>query len=354
MNRHIGAILIIFAVTLTLVACNSPSASSPKKLKVGMVLDTGGDNDRGFNEYSLKGARDAAEKAGIDFSYVASESTAMYERNIDKMIAKGADLIFTVGFSLANATAKAALRYPERRFAIIDYAYAPGSGCPDTVQDCYTKEGGLANVTSLVFTEDQPAYLAGALAACMSETGIIGSVAGYEIPPVVRFVEGFENGARSVRADIVTHKRYIPDFNDADTGKVVAIDFISKGADVLFCAGGTTGLGALMSAKHAGLMAVGVDVDQYMTFPEAGGALLTSAMKNVDVAAHLTVTAFTQGLLKAGIQKFSLTNGAVGLAPFHEWEDKITPACKEVVRLAKDRVLKNPAITLQAAANSAE
>jgi basic membrane protein A and related proteins len=349
MNRHIGTILLVIAVILVLAACNKPSEPPRKKLKVGMVLDTGGDNDRGFNEYSLRGAREAAEKAGIDFSYVVSESTAMYERNIDKMIAKGADLIFTVGFALANATAKAAMRYPERHFAIIDYAYAPGSGCPETVQDCYTKEGGLANVTSLVFAEDQPAYLAGALAACMSKTGVIGSVAGYEIPPVVRFVEGFENGARSVRPDIVTHKRYIPDFNDADTGKVVAMDFISKGADVLFCAGGTTGLGALMAAKEAGLMAVGVDMDQYLTFPEAGSALITSAMKKVDVAANLTVGAFAQGRLKAGIQKFNLANGAVGLAPFHEWADKIEPACKQQVQLASERVLKNPAITMRAA-----
>jgi basic membrane protein A len=341
--------LILTAAIVALYGCNSPPAPTEKKLKVGMVLDTGGVDDRGFNEYSLKGAREAAAKAGIEFSYVASESTALYERNIDKMIAEGADLIFTVGFTLANATAKAAIRYPEHHFAIIDYAYSPGSGCPETVQDCYTVAGGLANVTSLVFAEDQPAYLAGALAACLSKTGIIGSVAGHEIPPVVRFVEGFENGARSVRPNVVTHKRYIPDFDDPDTGRVAAMDFISKGADVLFCAGGTTGLGGLQAAKEAGLMAVGVDVDQYLTFPEAGGALITSAMKKVDVAAGLTVTAFAQGRLNAGIQRFSLSNGGVGLAPFHEWEERIPAACKERVKTARARVLKTPGVTMGAA-----
>jgi basic membrane protein A and related proteins len=348
MTIPIRTIFILISASLVLFACDSKSVPSEKKMKIGMVLDTGGDGDRGFNEYSLKGARDAATKYGIEFTYVASESTAMFERNIEKMIEEGADLIFTVGFALANATAKAAIRYPDRHFAILDYAYSPGSGCPDTAQDCYTTEGGLANVTSLLFTEDQPAYLAGALAACMSKTGIIASVAGYEIPPVVRFVEGFENGARSVRSDIVTHKRYIPDFNDADTGRVVAMDFISKGADVLLCAAGTTGLGGLSAAKAAGKMAVGVDVDQYLTFPEAGSALLTSAMKNVDVVAGITVTAFAEGQLKAGIQKFSLANGAVGLAPFHDWEKKIPSACKEAVLEARHRILKNPAITMGA------
>lgn len=337
---------LLLVMPLFLAGCDQAPIQTEKKTKVGMVLDTGGDTDRGFNEYSLKGAREAAESVGIDFEYMASESTGVYERNIDKVIAEGADLVFTVGFALANATAKAAIRYPDRHFVIMDYAYYPGSGCPENVADCYTPEGGLANVSSLLFAEDQPAYLAGVLAACLSKTDIIGSVAGYEIPPVIRFVEGFQNGARSVKPDIVTHKRYIPDFNDENTGKVVAMDFISRGADVLFCPGGTTGLGGLMAAKEAGIMAIGVDVDQYLTFPEAGSALITSVVKNVDVAAALTIKAFARGTLKPGIQSFNLSNDAVGLAPFHEWATKIPTSCLEQITEARAKVLENPAITL--------
>lgn len=341
---------LIFTLLLTVAfcftGCDTPPKTKVKGLKVGMVLDTGGDTDRGFNEYSLKGARHAANAVGIEFDYLASESTGVYERNIDKFIAEGANLVFTVGFALANATAKAALRYPDRHFVIMDYAYSPGNGCPETADDCYTPKGGLDNVTSLLFAEDQAAYLAGVVAACMSKTGIIGSVAGYEIPPVVRFVEGFQNGARSVNPNIITHKRYIPDFNDKNTGRVVAMDFIAKGADVLFCPGGTTGLGGLLAAKEAGVMAVGVDVDQYLTFPEAGSALITSVVKNVDVAAALAIKAFSQGTLKPGIQSFNLSNNAVGLAPFHEWENKIPADCIEQVAAARAKVLDNPAITL--------
>lgn len=337
---------LLLAVPFLSSGCDQAPVIPEKKSKVGMVLDTGGDTDRGFNEYSLKGAREAAESAGIDFEYMASDSTVVYERNIDKVIAEGADLVFTVGFTLANATAKAAIRYPDRHFVIMDYAYYPGSGCPENVDDCYTPEGGLANVSSLLFAEDQPAYLAGVMAACMSKTGIIGSVAGYEIPPVVRFVEGFLSGARSVQADIVAHKRYIPDFNDENTGRVVAMDFISKGADVLFCPGGTTGLGGLLAAKEAGIMAIGVDVDQYLTFPEAGSALITSVVKNVDVAAALTIKAFADGTLKPGIQFFDLSNDAVGLAPFHEWDEKIPTSCLDKVSAAREKILENPSITL--------
>lgn len=335
-------------IAMTFTGCDQQSPQVEEKtLKVRMILDTGGDQDHGFNEYSLKGASDAAREAGIEFEYVASESTTIYERNIEKVIAEGADLVFTVGFSLANATAKAARRYPDRHFVIMDYAYFPGKGCPETVSDCYSAEGGLSNVTSLIFTEDQPAYLAGALAGCMSQTGTIGIVAGYEIPPVVRFVEGFENGARWANPQILSFKRYIPDFNDPATGQVVAKDFISKGADVIFCAGGSTGLGGLREAKDANIMAIGVDVDQYLTFPEAGSALITSVMKNVDVAAAITVKAFADKSLKSGIQSYDLAQNAVGLAPFHDWQDRIPQQCQEKVSQARERILANPSLSLR-------
>lgn len=110
-------------------------------------------------------------------------------------MAQGAHLIITVGFRMGDATARAARRHPDRKFAILDTAYYPGSGCPETAKNCYTPEGGLANVTSLLFAEDQLGYLAGVLAACVSQTGVVATVAGLEIPPVVRFVTGFQNGA---------------------------------------------------------------------------------------------------------------------------------------------------------------
>lgn len=347
MKLKIQSTVFLLILCFISFGCDQQPPMAQKTVKVGMVLDTGGDKDHGFNEYSLKGAQRAATAAGIDFFYLSSESTAMYERNIDKVIADGADLVFTVGFGLANATAKAAKRYPDRLFVIMDYAYTPGNGCPNTATNCYTSEGGLINVSSLMFAEDQPAYLAGVLAACMSQTGVIGSVAGMEIPPVVRFVEGFENGARSVQPDIITYKRYIPDFNDPDTGWVVAMDFIAKGADALLCAAGATGLGGLRAAKEKNIMAIGVDVDQYLTFPEAASALATSAMKNVDVAAGIAVTAFAEGRLATGVQVFNLANNGLGLAPFHQWDTKIPASCREKIQTAREHILQDPSITLK-------
>lgn len=245
MERTLIAVAIMGLLICVGSGCGSAPETGGRQLKVGMILNTGGEKDHGYNEYSLQGAAGAAEAAGIEFEYIVSRVKRDYDDNITRMVKAGADLIFTVGFDLARATARAANAYPDTRFVIIDYAYYPGSGCPEGVDSCYTQAGGLANVTSLVFKEDQPAFLAGALAACMSQTQVIGTVAGEKIPPVVRLVTGFENGARSVNPDIISKKIYIPDFNDPETGRKQGRRFIHSGADILFCPAGTTGLGGL-------------------------------------------------------------------------------------------------------------
>jgi basic membrane protein A len=340
-----SALLLTLSAVAGLAGCAGATPTPPPRLMVGVVLDTGGIDDRSFNEYTLKGAREAAAAAGLDFSYLPSQSTSDFEKNIESLIAEGADLVITVGFPLGEATAKAARRHPDVHFAIVDNAYFPGFGCPNTVEDCYTQAGGLSNITSLMFAEDELGYLAGVLAACMSKSGTLASVAGMEIPPVVRFVTGFQNGARSVDPNVVTLNQYVPDFNDPATGEVVAQDFINQGADVIFGVGGNTGNGGLLAAQEAGLMAIGVDVDQYLTYPEVREALLTSASKNVDVTAGVAVKEFAAGHLASGIRTATVANGGVGLAPYHDWESRIPDVCKERVKAAEEAIKADPAIT---------
>ncbi|GAB4534601.1 MAG: hypothetical protein Kow0063_17860 [Anaerolineae bacterium] len=340
--KNIAWLLLAAAL---LAACGAPAPTPAPALKVGVVLDTGGVNDRSFNEYTLKGARQAAEAAGLEFAYLPSQSTSDFEKNIESLIDEGADLVITVGFPLGDATARAARRHPGVQFAIVDNAYSPGFGCPETVEDCYTTAGGLAHVTSLMFSEDEVGYLAGVLAGCMTRSGTVASVAGMEIPPVVRFVTGFQNGARAARPGVATLNEYVPDFDDPATGKVVAQGFINQGADVIFGVGGNTGNGGLLAAKEADIMAIGVDVDQYYTYPEVSDVLLTSASKNVDVAAAEAVRDFAAGELKGGIRMATIANGGVGLAPYHAWENRIPQTCKDQVRIAEEAIRADPTVT---------
>jgi basic membrane protein A len=330
MRKLFSLTMVLLVVAgLVLSACGGAATPAAKK-KLAVVLDTGGENDKSFNEYTLKGAKAAADKLGYDMSYVVSQSSSDYEKNIETFATEKADMIVTVGFLMGDATAAMAKKYPGIKFAIIDVAYFPG----EDGKDPYAND--LKNVTSLMFAEDEVGYMAGVLAGCMSKSGTIATVSGMEIPPVVKFVVGYQNGAKSVNPNIKTLNIYIPDFNDPTTGKQAGQDFISQGADVVFGVGGNTGNGGLLAAKEKGLMAIGVDVDQYNTYPEVKDALMTSAAKNMDVATQAAVEAFANGTLKPGIQLATAANSGVGLAPYHDWDSKVPQDCKDKVKAAVD------------------
>jgi len=322
------SLMLVFALLLSACAGAGGSASSGDA-RVAVVLDTGGENDRSFNEYTLKGAREASEELGLDFAYVVSEAATDYERNIENFVSEGYNLIITVGFLMGDATAAAAKAHPDVHFAIIDYAY-------DSYDD-------LPNVTSLMFAEDEVGYLAGVLAGCMTQTNVVSTVSGMEIPPVQKYVIGFQTGARSVNPDVETLNVYIPDFNDPATGKQAGQEQIANGSDVIFGVGGNTGNGGLLAASEDGLMAIGVDVDQYFTYPEVQASLITSAQKNMDVAAGQAVRDFAAGKLEAGVRTGTVENGGVGLAPYHDWDSQIPQECKDAVQNAYDG-LKNGSI----------
>lgn len=323
LHKRFNVLLVtVMVLSVILAACAGGAGAQ----KACAVLDTGGENDKSFNEFTLKGAREAAEEEGMEFAYIVSEAASDYEKNIQNFVDEGCGLIVTVGFLMGDSTAAAARANPDVKFAIVDYAYADAD---------YTEEGGLSNVTSLMFAEDEVGYLAGTLAACMSETNVIGSVSGMEIPPVVRFVTGYQNAAKTLKPDIQTLNVYIPDFNDPATGKQAGLDFLGQNADVIFGVGGNTGNGGLLAAHEAGKMGIGVDVDQYNTYPEVAASLMTSAAKNMDVATANAVREYAAGTLTGGIQLATVANGGVGLAPYHDWDSKIPAECKEAVEAAR-------------------
>jgi basic membrane protein A len=331
-------VALLVVVALVVVAC-APAAPAPAaKMKVGLVTDTGGVNDKSFNQSAWDGVQKAAKEFGFDAKFIESKQPTDYEKNIDQFATEKYDVIVTVGFLMGDATAAKAKQYPNIKFAIIDNAYFPTKGvayCDDTKKDCYA-DGGLTNVTSLMFQEDQVGFLAGVLAGSMTKTGTVCTVSGMEIPPVVRFVVGFQNGAKYAKADAKTLNVYIPSFTDPAKGKETGQSMISQGCDVVFGVGGNTGNGGLLAAKEKNLMAIGVDVDQYNTYPEVKDALISSAAKNVDTAVYTYLKSINDKSSKAGVFTANLQNGGVGLAPFHDWDSKIPQAAKDKIKAAND------------------
>jgi ABC-type tungstate transport system permease subunit/basic membrane lipoprotein Med (substrate-binding protein (PBP1-ABC) superfamily) len=322
-----------------------------KKVKVGLVSDQGGVNDKSFNQGAWEGVQKAAKEFNWDAQYVESKQPTDYEKNIDQFATENYDVIVTVGFMMGDATALKAKQYPNVKFAIVDNAYFPTKGsaaCADTVKDCYA-DGGLTNVTSLMFQEDEVGFLAGVVAAGVSKTGVICTVSGMEIPPVVRYVTGYQAGAKWFKPDVKALNVYIPSFIDPAKGKENGQAMIGQGCDVIFGVGGNTGNGGLLAAKEKGLMAIGVDVDQYNTYPEVKDALVTSAMKNVDAAVYEYLKAANGGATKPGIVTANIKNGGVGLAPYHDWDSKVPADVKAKVQEAIDG-LKSGKVTVTAQA----
>jgi basic membrane protein A len=347
MKKNVWLVLfnLVLIAAFALSACQAGGGA--KKIKVGLVTDVGGVNDKSFNQSAWAGVEKAAKEFGWDKQYIESKQPTDYEKNIDSFATEGYGVIVTVGFMMGDATAAKAKQYPNVKFAIIDNSYFPTKGsaaCPDTAKDCYA-DGGLKNVTSLMFQEDEVGFLAGVVAGGMTKSNVVCTVSGMEIPPVVKFVVGYQNGAKWINSNLKEPLNvYIPDFANPAKGKETGQSMIGQGCDVVFGVGGNTGNGGLLAAKEAGVMAIGVDVDQYGTYPEVKDALLTSAAKNVDVAVYEYLKLVNAGTAKAGVVTANIKNGGVGLAPYHDWDSKIPDAVKAKVKEATD-ALKSGSLT---------
>ncbi len=321
------------SATATTAPAAAAALPNDASMKVGLVTDTGGVKDQAFNQMAWEGIQKAAREMGFQAKFLESQQPSDYEKNVDALASEGYNVIITVGSGMGDATALKAKSYPNIKFAIVDNAYAIS---------------GLANVTSLMFAEDQVGFLAGVLAGGMSRSGFVCSVSSIQSPQSERYMLSFFGGAtwqagKKVKfmnnyINIKTTDSNVPSFNDSTQGKETALRLIGQGCDVVFGVGGDTVNGALLAAKENNLPAIGADVDQYNTYPEVQSALISSAMKNVDVAVYNYLKTVADGSVKAGISTATLQNGGVGLAPFHDWDSKIPAALKARIQKASDGI----------------
>jgi basic membrane protein A and related proteins len=286
-------------------------APSGPPLQVGMVTAVGGIADHSFNEATWAGLLDAQLDLGVQASYLESTSDADYEPNLAAFADQGYDLVFSVGFLMADAPSNVAAAYPQARFSIMDMAYDPP----------------FPNVAGVLFAVDEAAFPAGYLAAGWAvlqdpADPQIGYVAGMQIPPVEQFVVAYTAGAAYYNQQKGTNVQvkgvYVGDFVAYDEGKAQGNALIDQGVDVIFGVGGQTGNGGLAAAKERGKWGIGVDFDQYYTLPAEGDILLSSVLKRLDNAAYGVVAETQQGSFPGGSAYVgTLANAGVGLAPYH-------------------------------------
>jgi len=309
----------------------APSGSGAgSTLKIGVVTDVGTVNDKNFNEYSYKGAQLGATDIGAaNPPYAVPKDASEYPTLINNYVTQGFNVIVTVGFNLTNDTIKAAKANPDIWFVGVDQApiCVDATGAPDSTFACKgDAKTLLPKYIALGFEEDQAGYLAGIVAASISKSGTIGAIGGITLcGPCVRYIQGYVLGAQSVNANIKVKTAYVTTsdfkkaFADPVTGKAFAQQFIQQNKpDVLFQVAGLTGNGMLDAACAANVWGIGVDVDQFLSYPAADKCIVTSAEKHLSSAVDQTIKAIAAGTATGGDLKFNATNDGIGVSPGHD------------------------------------
>jgi basic membrane protein A len=300
-----SALALLALSTLLLAGCGGSSggksSSGGKRLKIGIVTDTGQLNDRGFNQLAFAGLQRAEKQLGVEGRVFQSSSAAEYVPNLSRFAQLGYDLVVGVGYTEQPAMQTVAKKFPKTHFTIVDVSQADLAGKPK-------------NVVGLLFKEQEVGYLAGYLAGLEAKRlpgpDIVSSVGGERQPPVDRFIAGYQAGAAKADPGIKTVNSYSQDFTDQTKCKELALNQIAAGSVAVFQVAGNCGLGVLDAAKEKGVWAIGVDADQSYLGPE----VLTSATKGVDTAVFDTIKAVKDGTFKGGRDDvFGLNREGVGL-----------------------------------------
>ena len=282
------ALVAIAAVALAIVAGSasaSPQAHQAKQLKVGLVTDIGGLNDRGFNHLSYVGLLQAEKQLKVNGRVLESKSAADYVPNLSSLAQQGYGLVIAVGFFMTDALDQVAKQFPNTKFAIVDV-------------DATQMKDKPANVQGILFKEQESGYLAGYLSGLVMKAKggkqIAGTVGGFKIPPVDRYIAGFIAGLQKADPGATELNGYSQDFVDQAKCKEVALQQIAQGSQVEFQVAGGCGLGVLDAAKESGIWGVGVDADQLYL----GSQMLTSAIKKVDQGVYQTIQRTLAGKYK--------------------------------------------------------
>ncbi len=342
---RITTLATVVAATSLLVggAASAQSPSAPTTTwKIGVVADIGTLNDKNFNEYTFKGAEDGAAAIGAAApdSFVPTDASE-YKSGIQRFVDNGYNLIVTTGFNLAADTTQAAHDNPGIWFVGMDQSpiCVDEQGNSDSTFACKGVAATLLpNYVSINFAEDQAGYLAGIVAGTLSKSGKIGAIGGTSAcAPCIRYIQGYELGAKSVNPAIEVNSKYLLSdfgakaFHDSTFGNESAQQFLAQfpGTDVMFQVAGDTGNGVLQAACAAGALGIGVDVDQFLSLNAANdpsyNCLVTSAEKHVQDITAKSVEAIAAGTAKGGDTPYNAGNDAVGISDFHDKASLMTP-----------------------------
>lgn len=321
------------------VGLSMSAGAAMAQVSACQVTDTGGVDDRSFNETAWNGLLMAEAQLGAEVRVLESGSEIDFEPNINSLLDSDCDLILTIGFLLGDATQEFAVAHPDQKFSIVDYSYDPV----------------IPNVVGQVYATDEAAFLAGYLSAGMSETGVVGVFGGLNIPPVTIFMDGYVRGVahhNEVKGTSVVALGWDPEakeglftnnFDSLDDGRTFAQSLYEEGADIVLPVAGTVGQGSAALAAELGtdrLKIIGVDADLVETNPTQADVYLTSIMKRMDMTTLSVVQSVEDGSFAGGVLEGNLENGGVSLAPFHSFEDAVPSDLKAEIATLQAAIIE--------------
>ena len=291
-----------------------------------MVSDSGGFDDKSFNQLGFEGLQKASDELGAEMNAVESNGPNDFAPNLESLVGEGCDLIISVGFALSAATVESANANPDIEYVLID----------DPADNDFDGTKDADNIKPLLYDTAQAAFMAGYAAADYSKTGVVGTYGGMEFPTVTIFMDGYRQGVEYYNsqkdADVQVKGwdgktgTFTGSFEDDPAATQTATQLLDQKADVVLPVGGPIYKGALSAIADTGddAVMIGTDADVFESDPSTQDVILTSVQKGIDVSTY-------EAVMSAGNDDFdpeayigTLENDGVGIAPFHNYEDQVS------------------------------
>lgn len=313
----VSAFFIIFSVGI-LHAAEPPAT---KAIKVGLVLDRGGRDDKSFNAAAFRGATEAQTKLKIQLKTVEASQDSEFEPSLRTFAQRGYDLVIAIGFAALDSVKKVSGEFPKVQFLIVD------------------AKVDAPNVRSISFKEQEGSYLVGVIAALTTKSKVVGFIGGMDVPLIRRFEMGYRAGVTATDPKITVLTNFVGStstaWRDPSKGKELAISQYQKNADIIFTASGASALGVFDAAEESKKFVIGCDSNQDWVKP---GHVLTSMIKKVDTAVFSTIEATAQGTFKPGVVEWGLAEGGVDYSVDKDNRALLTPAVEKKANDVKKKI----------------
>ncbi|WP_235531004.1 MULTISPECIES: BMP family lipoprotein [unclassified Nocardioides] len=329
-KRTSAAAAVALMASAALAACgDAPDEKADEKSDFlpCILSDAGGFNDKSFNQLSYEGVKDAAKELNSDYKEFESKNENDYAGALDGFVTAGCDAIVTVGFALSAATVESAKANPDIEYILID----------DAADNDFNGTKDADNIKPILYDTAQAAFLAGYAAADYTKTGVVGTYGGQPFPTVTIFMDGFKQGveyyAKEKGKDVKLvgweggdKGVFTGGFDANEKATNTAKQILDQNADIILPVGGPIYQGALTAIADSGkdIALVGVDADFFETDPKTQDVIFTSILKNMKTSTIEAVVAAGNDKFDANAYVGTLENDGVGIAPFHNFESKIS------------------------------